>query len=341
VSSVSRFRCSAQAALALSIALVTCSFAVRARAQPNDAPLAAAGAPPVETTTVRIESSTCAHALVDEVDRILRVELKSASLGAGAEPPRLILSCSEHVSLIRALANGHESSRQVDLVHTDPALHGRVIALAAAELLRDTASGETEPSPPSPSPSPSKATRAVEVAPPSLEPERGPSVSRLIVFAKLENFGAHFEPLTGGGLGFSHDIGRLSLGLGPTLATGDLKLSLGQVRELVADLSLRAAYRFPNRTLPGEIGVGHALGLARMSATSSEPNALASKLSGVWAGPFAFGTLDIGIAEPLFLELAAELGVVTFPVRGKVQNDSDVEIAGLWGGVSLGLGLGL
>ncbi len=315
--------------------LFASAFAARALAQPSDEP-AALPAP----DSVHIESSTCSHALVDEVERLLQVELKNTSLGTGENAPRVILSCSERVSLIRALANGHESTRQLDLAHTDPALHGRVIALAVAELLRDTASGESEP-PPTPPPPLLKPPPPSEPPSPELDSEPAPSANRLIAFAKLENFGASFEPLTGGGIGFTHDLGRLSLGLGPTLATGVRKPSLGDVRLLVADLSVRAAYRFPNRTLPGEIGIGHALGLARMSATSSEPNAVASNLSGVWAGPFAFATLDVSLADPLFLELAAQLGVVTFPVRGKVQNDSDIAIAGLWGGVSLGLGLEL
>ena len=34
-------------------------------------------------------------------------------------------------------------------------------------------------------------------------------------------------------------------------------------------------------------------------------------------------------------------GVVTFPVRGLVQHGANVEIAGVWSGASLGLGLNL
>lgn len=337
--SVSSFRCSAKAVLALSAVLATLARAEPARAQPSAPPPLA---PAFET--VRIESSTCSHALVDEVERLLRVELRSTSLGSGEGAPRVILSCSDHVSLIRAVANGHESSRQIDLGHADPALHGRLIALAAAELLRDTASGNTElPPEPEPPPEPTKPLPppTAEPPPPMLEYPAPPSANRLLLFAKLENFGSSFDPLTGGGIGFSHDIGHLSLGLGPSLATGLRKPSLGEVRVLVADLSLRAAYRFPNRTLPGEIGLGHTLGLARMSATTADRRTIASTVSGIWAGPFAFGTLDIGLTDPLFLELAAQFGVVTFPVRGKVDHDSDIEIAGLWGGVSLGLGLNL
>jgi hypothetical protein len=125
------------------------------------------------------------------------------------------------------------------------------------------------------------------------------------------------------------------------LATGERKLELGSVRVLAADLSLRLAYRFANRTMPGEIGLGHALGLARLTGTSSGANTNADSVTGAWAGPFVFGTLDVTLAEPLFLEVAAQLGVVTFPVRGRVQGEPDVTIAGFWSGASLGLGLNL
>ncbi len=289
---------------------------------------------------MRVESSTCPHSLVDDVQRFLRVELKNTNTASGESAPRVILSCSERVSLIRALVGGRESSRQLDLAHTDPALHARVIALAIAELLRDTAAGEAvEPPPVTNRAPPSKPAPEPEPAP-SLPPPLPPT-SHLVAVAKLENFGSSFQPLSGGGLTFSHELGRFSLGLGPTLATGQRKLALGSVAVLAADLSLRLAYRFPNRALPGEVGLGQALGLARLTGSSSSPDTTANRVSGAWAGPFVFGTLDVTVAEPLFIEIAAQLGVVTFPVRGMVQNDADVAIAGVWSGVSLGLGLNL
>ena len=304
---------------------------------------AESGEAPVEDS-IRLESSTCSHSLVDEVQRFLRVELKNTSISSGESAPRVILSCSERVSLIRALIGGHESTRQLDLARTDPALHARVIALAIAELLRDTAAGvavepplvtnAAPPSNPAPAPEPEPAPSAPSAPAPL-------ATSHLVAFAKLENFGPSFEPLSGGGLTFSHELGHFSLGLGPTLATGQRKLALGSVGVLAADLSLRLAYRFPNRALPGEVGLGHALGLARLTGASSQPNTTAEGVTGVWAGPFVFGTLDVTVADPLFLEIAAQLGVVTFPVRGLVQGDADVAIAGIWSGVSLGLGLNL
>ncbi|HTA88223.1 MAG TPA: hypothetical protein VK745_01555 [Polyangiaceae bacterium] len=294
---------------------------------------------------LHLESSTCSHALVDEVQRFTRIELKNTSTSGGETAPRVILSCSEHVSLIRALVNGHESSRQLDLDLTEAALRPRVIALAIAELVRDTARGEAVEPPEVSPPAPVKPAPEVEPAP--SERPRAPPTSRLVVLAKLENFGGSFQPLSGGGLGFSHDVGRLSFGLGPALATGQRNFALGSVHVLAADLSLRLALRFPNRALPGEIGIGHALGLARVTgaaagaATNDAARVQSGYVTGAWAGPFLFGTLDVSVADPLFLEVAAQLGVVTFPVSGEVSGESDVKVAGLWSGVSLGLGLNL
>jgi hypothetical protein len=275
--------------------------------------------------------------LLDDVQRFLHVELKSADLAGSASAPRLFLSCSERVSLIRAVIDGHEGSRQLDLGSTDPALHARVIALAAAELLRDTAHGEAvEPAPAPPTKPPNQPAPAPE---PMLEPAH--AASRLVAFAKLESFGPSFHPLSGGGLDFSHELGHFSLGLGPTLATGDRKLDLGSVRVVAADLSLHLAYRFTNRALPGEVGIGHAIGLARLTGTSASASTNAESVNGLWLGPFVFGTLDVSLTEPLFLQIAAQFGAVTLPVHGQVEHAADVEIAGFWSTVSLGLGLNL
>ncbi|MES1177276.1 MAG: hypothetical protein ABUL62_23340 [Myxococcales bacterium] len=43
----------------------------------------------------------------------------------------------------------------------------------------------------------------------------------------------------------------------------------------------------------------------------------------------------------MFLQFGAQLGVVTVPVGGYVARDSDVGAVGVWGGLSLGVGLDL
>ncbi|HWZ89917.1 MAG TPA: hypothetical protein VNW92_13740 [Polyangiaceae bacterium] len=304
-------------------------------------PALAETAGPAEEDSLHIESSTCPHALLDDVQRFLHVELKSTRAASADSAPRVILSCSERVSLIRVLINGKESTRQLDLEGTDAALHARVIALAIAELLRDTARGEAVEPPPVAPALPPVEKPAPEPPPCPSVPARRPATSHLVAFARAENFGSSFQPLFGGGFSFSHELGQFSLGLGPTLATGERKVALGSVHVLAADLSVRLAYRFPKRAFTSEIGLGHALGLARLTGESSLSGTNADTVNGPWAGPFAFGTLDLNLAEPLFLEVAAELGVVTFPVRGLVAHGAAVEIAGLWSAASLGLGLNL
>jgi hypothetical protein len=300
-----------------------------ARAQTNDAEA---------LDSIQIESSTCAHVLIDDAQSLLRVELKNTNLAVAGGAARLFLSCSDQVSLIRASINGHESSRQLDLAHTDPALQSRVIALAAAELLRDTANGEAEP-PPLPPP-PAAAVEPIEIEPPrKLEPVS--SSNHLLAFGTLENFGASFAPLSGGGLAFSHDLRQLAVGLDSTLASGERNPSLGRVNIVAADLSLRLGYRCSSRAWSGEIGLGHALGFARLSASAGATNVSAASVNGLWAGPFVYGAFDATLSEPLYLEIGAQLGAVTFPVRGTVEHEADIEVAGLWSRVSLGLGLNL
>jgi len=298
----------------------------------------AAAEPSGSVRELRIESSTCAHPLVEGVERLTRVELNNAGMPTGADAPRVTLSCAEGAILIRVAIGESAGTRQLDLEQTESALRARVIALAIAELVRDTAAG----APPLPAPllssnpplnSPKQAT---PVASAPSEPQ-----NRLVVFAKLSNFGSSFEPLAGGGLGFSHDLGRLALGFGPSLATSNRNVSLGSVRALAADLSARLSLRFPSRVLSGELGLGYALGFARITGSSNSVLASARGLDGAWAAPFLFGALEAPFASPAFLQLAAQLGYVLLPVRGFVAESNDLEIAGVWGGLSIGLGLNL
>jgi hypothetical protein len=297
----------------------------------------AAAEPSNSVREVHIDSTTCAHQLVEDVQRLTRVELNNTGLPTGADAPRVVLSCVERVILIRATIGESAGTRQLDLDQTESALRARVIALAIAELVRDTASGEPPlPAPLLASPPPSSPKEPTPPSSAPLEPQ-----NRLVLFAKLSNFGSSFQPLAGGGLGFSHDLARFALGLGPSLAASNRDVSLGSVHALTADLSGRLSLRFPSRVLPGELGVGYALGYARIAATSSSVLASARDLDGVWAGPFLFGALEAPFASPAFLQVAAELGYVLLPVRGYVAESNDLEIGGVWGGVSIGLGLNL
>jgi len=137
------------------------------------APASADSADVSADDSLHIESSTCSHALLDEVQRFTRIELKNSGMGSGEHAPRVILSCSERTSLIRALVDGHEGSRQLDLDRTEAALRPRVIALAIAELVRDTARGEAVEPPAVPSAPPVKP--APDIEPPSERPRAPPS----------------------------------------------------------------------------------------------------------------------------------------------------------------------
>lgn len=290
---------------------------------------------------VRIESTTCSHALVDEVQHLARVELSNARLPKGSEAPRVTLSCVGRTILIRAALPGAGDTRQLDLDTTDEALRARVIAIAIAELVRETVRAPAAPPPVAPAPvsAPPAPAVAPPVSPP-VTPEPAAS-NRLVLFGKVGNFGADFEPLYGGGFGFAHDLGRFALGVSPSIATSRREVAVGSVRTLAAELSLKLAFRFPSSVSPGEVGIGHALGVARISGTSREADVEAAHVSGVWAGPFVFAGIEPKLGSALFMQLSAQVGVVTVPVRAQVARASDTAITGLFAGLSLGLGLNL
>ena len=304
------------------------------------APAAAQPSAPAEDAGVRIESSTCRHALVDDVQHLARVELNGAGLPEGTDAPRVVLSCSGRTVLLRAVLGNEGDSRQLDLDTTDDGLRARVIALASAELVRDTAGRAARPQPAAAegAPAPSRPSSAPHAAPPVAHPV---SSNRLAAFGKLSNFGSSFEPLYGGGIEFSRDLGRFAFGLGPELLASQRATALGSVDLLAADLSLRVALRFRSRSAPGEVGLGHALGLARIEGKAASPNADSGRVSGTWASPFVFAQFEPRLWEPLFLLVSVQFGVVTVPVRGQVARAADVGFAGVWGGLSLGCGLGL
>jgi len=302
---------------------------------------AAQAGPTPDGGGVRIESSTCPHGLVEDVQHLARVELNGVALPQGVDAPRVILTCAGRVTLIRVVLGVESDSRQLDLDQTDDTLRARVIALASAELVRDTASRTLHrpAPPPSPLPAPLPEPSVAFVGP--LPPAHVAAKSRLVAFGKLSNFGSRFDPLYGGGLGFAHDVGRLSLGLGSELLASGRDVALGSVQLLAADLSLRLSWRFPSSVLPTEVGVGHALGVARIRGKSAAPDADGQTISGTWAGPFLFGGFESQLGAPFFLQFAGQLGVVTVPVRGQVARGEDVRVSGVWVGLSLGLGLAL
>ncbi len=302
-------------------------------------PRAAAAAGGAELD-VRVDSTTCQTSLVEETQRLTLVELNSSRLALGADAPRVFLSCRESVVLIRVSLGEQVDTRQLDLEQTDSALRPRVLALASAELVRDMAGSEPPPAPPAPPPVPPIEQHrepswrsSASAAPPREEAE-----NRLSLFTESNNFGSHFQPLVGGGLGFSHGVRRLTLSMGSAFSTSDRRTSLGSVRVLAGDLSAKIAVHFPNRLMPSELGVGYALGYARIHAHGSSTEATPGQVQGVWAGPFLFGALESPLFSRLFLQLVAQAGFVTLPVRGRVAQSRDSELAGVWLGLSLGFG---
>ncbi len=282
---------------------------------------------------VRVDSVTCSRALVEETRRLTLVELNSSELPSGADAPRVFLTCGEPTILVRVSLGKQLGTRQLDLEQTDTGLRPRVLALAIAELVRDTASSEPPPPPP---PRPRTQPVGKYAAPPAPVPKY--STNHLLLFAQSSNFGSHFDPLVGGGFGVSHVERGLAFNIAPALATSSRRTPLGTVRVLAGELSARISVRFPSYILASELGAGYGVGYARITAQSSTAEASANHVQGVWMGPFVFGAVESPVLSRLFLRLVAQAGYVTLPVRGRIAQSRDSEVAGLWSSLSLGVG---
>jgi hypothetical protein len=146
------------------------------------------------------------------------------------------------------------------------------------------------------------------------------------------------RPLAGGGL--SLDFLRaapLGLRLQLDVALGNREFDRGTARLRLTTLSAQAGYMALQETWMARAFVGYRFGTGRIAGERK----LSEDLQGTVAGAFGGPLLSSGVAMragSVVAELAAEAGLVSFPLRGEVDGEVAIALDGYWLGLSVNVG---
>jgi len=306
------------------VALVALAAARAARAQESKP----AGAP------VYVEAGSCPAAPFEQVVPFLRIELGARLLSAPAAGAlRVRIDCSQDQVLVSAIAADSAARIQrLDLAAAPSSLRPRIVALQVAEIVR-------ERDPPSVPAAPRRAPIAGPAASAEPDPERLEPGVQLQLFAQASAFERDGRWLWGAGLRLEYSLFALRAGIDAVLATRNDASELGTDRVWSAYLAPHVAWLVRASRTTARVGVGHTIGVARVSGESTHPLGVAGNVTGAWAAPFALAGVGYAITAALRLDLRAEAGWVLLPVVGEVARARNVEIAGLWTNVQLGAAL--
>ena len=296
----------------------------------------------LDRTPVYVEATACTAADVDRVVPLLRVELGSRLLGAPAPTAiRVGLECSDDEVAVSVVAPGPPPrTERIDLAASPASVRPRIVALKMAELVRNLGDSPADTTdiaktiPPRPS-------SFVPEAPSLAPTERASGAVELDVFAQASRFRRDGRWLWGGGLRFDYRYHWLSLGFDTALAMREDDAELGTSRVWLTHVAPHVAWSATEGPATVRLGVGYALGIARISGRAANARAMAGTVTGVWAAPVAIAAVGCAITEALRLEVRTDVGWVVLPVVGEVARGTNVEIGGLWTNVQIGASLAL
>jgi hypothetical protein len=288
------------------------------------------GGPALAAAEPRVTVEGCPESLSRGLERFVGIELEP--LSDGTREIDVQVGCGTDTVVLLISVDGQSQTRSMDLRAMAPSVRARMVALTAAEVVR-----ELQALPPLP---PRKESEPIAVDDGSRAPrKRDDSVGELEGFFQAAQFDLYGNVLLGGGLRFAYTDARpwrFALDFGAS--TYRYTSELGSVRLILASFGARIGHVVPLGSLALELGAGGRVGVARISGTPAAEEQVASgSVAGVWSAPFGF----LGVAAPISGDWRVgadlEIGYVTSPVRGRVDEGDDVEVDELY--TSLGLGV--
>ncbi len=115
------------------------------------------------------------------------------------------------------------------------------------------------------------------------------------------------------------------LGLAALVQRGERQLEPGDATLTSASAALYSTHRTPLGGTAASIGAGIRVGYVSIDTASSDPQATARDVGGVWAAPVAIGTLQRSWGQ-LSVRLWLEGGWVTLPVTGLIEQQEAVSV---------------
>ena len=330
-------------AVALAMAVAAGSIAPRsastALAQEREQALGGVSAP------VYVEAGECNTAPLAQVLPLLRVELGDRlSEAPELQDLRVRIECSGDDVLVTALpSDAPVRSQRLSLTAVPASLRPRIVALQVAEIVREhdlpaaQAGVQRAPSqqPSQPTPASTAPARA-SVAPDTAVLHDG---LQLQLFAQASSYHRDGRWLGGAGVRVEHELFSLRAGIDGVFATRSDASQLGTDRVVSAYLAPHLAWPFAAGRVAARLGIGHAVGFARISGDSGDPAVVAGTVSGPWMAPFVLAGASYALGPACALLVRAEAGWVVLGVIGEVARAKSVELSGLWTNLQLGAAL--
>jgi len=266
-----------------------------------------------------------------------QLELELATLSLTEVEARLLLRCEGTkvlVELYRADASQAPALTTVELGDMERGARERLLALSLSELV---AQAEKPRQPPALLPNAAPA--------PALQKRRGvPARSRvaLEVAATAAKHGRPSAGLWGGALGARFGFSpQWGIGLESRVERGSVGVPRGTLRWSLLTGFVGLLVRTELGSCEASVGLGVRAGSLTWTVTADAPLAGRS-LTAVWGGVALPLRVALNVGGKVQPFVGAELGYVSFPVRGNVSDGSVlVTERGLWLGASAGLALPL
>jgi hypothetical protein len=319
-----------------------------------------------EEPLVLLELKECEEFDEAEVRRALAAEIGARPTSTGGpEVTQITVTCDEAKVTIHVLdpISRKSSQRSFNLGLSDPRARGRIVALAASELvlaswaeLEVRPKLEVEPEGPTPEEATTRAVRSavrgrLKLAAPVPTPAAPPPyvgrpktwyetdtprdrAFRILAIGSTRSFFEFDGSMYGGGVRVGEERFRW-VGW-----SGDVLIESGTIEERARSFEVRTVTvsgflngYLRSGNLTGRLGAGLRIGVA---ATDQKgvPDGEASSLA-PWGWPLACASVSIRAGEQFVIDLATEAGYVVLPVAGP----GDHTLRGAWLGTQLGLGI--
>lgn len=164
-------------------------------------------------------------------------------------------------------------------------------------------------------------------------------VGELEVFFALSQFDFSNEIGPGGGVRFWYlRLAPWHLALDFSAGTLARDVDLGSARLLTGSLGARLGYTLRMAEWALRFGAGQRTGFARVSGEGTDASrAVGGSVVGPFTTALGYLALDTGGGGPFRAGLGAEIGGVLLPVRGRIEDEDDFGVGGLWAALELRL----
>lgn len=307
---------------------------------------------------MRLDSARCAGVTAEELQRILAAELGAAV--SGEERPfstRVQIECD----VIRAKLFVHDPlsrkslRREIELSDLDARARGRLLAIAAAELvtaswaeLEVNPSPRVEPTGPLPPSATISEVRGVVTQQRRAAQERrtrkphreNPNVVRALAVVSTRRFIEHDGAVWGGGVRVGQDFpGYISWMADALFETGEFASGSERVSTTTGTVAGALFLQHRWRRVTARAGGGLRAGWVRIAGSNDDSLLGATKLV-PWGWPLGVLSVSFWPSDTLVLELQGESSYAKLPLTSGARLD-DPALRGMWVSVQLAAGLRL